>query len=55
VASAALLADFGKGVRIPWKEYFRGFVCGLCEKANGMKTYSQSLGGMTGAAPKKIA
>jgi len=43
------------GALLPWKEYFRGFACGLCEKANGMKTYSQSLGGMTGAAPKKIA
>ena len=38
----AFLADFGKGVRIPWKEYLRSFVSGLCEKANGMKTYSQS-------------
>src|SRR6202158_4331452 len=48
---AAFLADFGKGVRIPWIEYFRGFVGGVCEKANGMKTYGKSLGGMTGAAP----
>src|ERR1700674_1163535 len=48
---AAFLADFGKCVRIAWIEYFRGFVSGICEKANGMKTHSKSLGGMTGAAP----
>src|SRR6266849_2562016 len=48
---AAIPADFGKGVRIAWIEYFRGFVSGICEKANGMKTYSKSLGRMTGAAP----
>src|SRR6266478_8472929 len=47
---AAFLADFGKGVRIAWIEYFRGFVSGVREKANGMKTYSKSLGRMTGAA-----
>jgi len=43
---AAFLADFGKRVRIAGIEYFRGFVSGVCEKANGMKTYSKSLGGM---------
>src|ERR1700730_4279484 len=48
---AAFLADFGKCVRIAWIEYFRGFVSGISEKANGMKTHSKSLGGMTGAAP----
>ena len=48
---AAFLADFGKRVRIAWKEYFRGFVRGVCEKANGMKTYGKLLGRMTGAAP----
>jgi hypothetical protein len=48
---AAFLADFGKGVRIAWKEYFRGFVRASSEKANRMKTYGKSLGGMTGAAP----
>src|ERR1700694_6021253 len=48
---AAFPADFGKRVRIAWIEYFRGFVSGICEKTNGMKTYSKSLGGMTGAAP----
>jgi len=48
---AAFLTDFGKGVRIAWKEYFRGFLRASCEKANGMKTYSKSLRGMTGAAP----
>src|SRR3984893_3301619 len=47
---APFLADFGKGVRIARIEYFRGFVSGSCEKANGVKTYSKSLGGMTGAA-----
>jgi hypothetical protein len=47
---ASFLADFGKGVRIAWKEYFRGFFRGVREKANRMKTYSKSLGGMTGAA-----
>jgi len=29
----AFLADFGKGVGIAWKEYFRGFVRGICKKA----------------------
>src|SRR5258705_10830768 len=48
---AAFLADFGKGVRIAWKEYFRGFVGASREKANRMKTYSKALGRMTGAAP----
>src|SRR5467141_1330551 len=48
---AAFLADFGKSVRIAWKEYFRGLVSGVCEKANRMKTYGKSLGGMAGAAP----
>src|SRR6266849_3124812 len=48
---AAFLADFGKGVRIAWIEYFRGFISGICEKADGMKTYSKSLGRMTGTAP----
>src|ERR1700680_4369450 len=48
---AAFLADFGECVRIAWIEYFRGFVSGISEKANGMKTHSKSLGGMTGAAP----
>src|SRR6267154_3212969 len=48
---AAFLADFRKGVCIAWKEYFRGFVRGVREKANGVKTYSKPLGGMSGAAP----
>jgi hypothetical protein len=47
---AAFLADFGKGVGIAWKEYFRGFVRGICKKANRMKTYCKALGRMTGAA-----
>src|SRR5260370_12620931 len=38
---AAVLADFGKGVRIAWKKYFRGFVSGVCQKANGGNTYKQ--------------
>src|SRR5882762_4351238 len=50
-SSISCLADFSKGVRIAWIEYFRGFVSASCEKANGMKTYSKSLGRMTGAAP----
>src|SRR5712692_1662640 len=41
---AAFLADFRKGVRIAWKEYFRGFVRGVREKTNGMKTYSKPFG-----------
>jgi hypothetical protein len=41
---AAFLADFGKCVRIAWIEYFRGFVSGVCKKANRMKTYGKSLG-----------
>ena len=49
--SAALLADFGKSVRIAWKEYFCGFVRGVREKADGMKTYGELLGRMTGATP----
>src|SRR5258708_1410682 len=48
---AAFLANFGKCVRKAWIENFRGFVSAVCEKANGMKTYSKSLGGMTGTAP----
>jgi hypothetical protein len=48
---AAFLADFGKRVRIAWKKYVRGFVRGIREKANRMKTYCKSLGRMTGAAP----
>src|SRR5712692_7075862 len=46
---AAFLADFGKSVRIAWKEYFCCFVRGVREKANGMKTYGELLGRMTGA------
>jgi len=48
---AALLADFRKRVRIAWKEYFCGSVRGVCEKADGMKTYGELLGRMTGATP----
>jgi len=51
---AALPADFRKGVRRAWKEYSRGFVCGVREKANGVKTYSKPLGRMTGAAPSLV-
>ena len=49
---AAFLTDFGKGVRIAWKECFRGFVRGVREKPNRMKAYSKSLGRMTSAAPR---
>src|SRR6266851_5235662 len=38
-------------VRIAWKEYFCGFVRGVREKADGMKTYGELLGRMTGATP----
>src|SRR5580692_518151 len=48
---AAFLANFGKGVGIAWKEYFRGFVRVSSEKAHGMKTYCKSLGRMSSAAP----
>src|SRR5713226_9014351 len=48
---AAFLAYFGKRVRVAWIEYCRSFVSGICEKTDGMKTYSKSLRGMTGAAP----
>src|SRR5713101_8833815 len=48
---AAFLADFGKSVCIAWIEYFRGFVRGVREKTNGMKTYGELLGRMTGATP----
>src|SRR6267143_1936316 len=48
---AAFLTDFGKSVRIAWKEYFCGFVRGVREKADGMKTYGELLGRMTGATP----
>jgi hypothetical protein len=48
---AAFLADFGKRVRITWKEYVRGFFRSVREEADGMKTYSKSLGGMTSATP----
>ena len=47
---ASFLADFGKSVRIAWKEYFCGFVRGVREKADGMKAYGELLGRMTGAA-----
>src|SRR5580704_18078719 len=47
---AAFFADFGKGVRIAWKEYVRGFFCGRCEKAYGMEAHRKLLGRMTGAA-----
>jgi hypothetical protein len=47
---ATFLADFGECVRIAWKEYVRGFFPSVREKANGMKTYNESLGGMTGSA-----
>src|SRR5712692_2585051 len=46
---AAFLADFGKSVRIAWKEYFCGFVRGVREKADGMKTYGELFRRMTGA------
>ena len=36
---------------IAWKEYFCGFVRGVREKADGMKTYGELLGKMTGATP----
>jgi hypothetical protein len=39
-------------VRLAWKEYFRGFVRGVREKADGMKTYGEFLGRMTGAASR---
>src|SRR6266852_8180645 len=48
---AAFLPDFGKGVRIAWKEYFCGFVRGVREKADGMKTHGELLRRMTGATP----
>jgi hypothetical protein len=41
---AAFLANFGKGVRVTWKEYFCGFVRGVREKTNGMKTYVSCSG-----------
>jgi len=33
---STFLADFGKCVRIAWKEYVRGFFRSVREKANGM-------------------
>src|ERR1700740_176427 len=48
---AAFLADLGKRVCVAWKEYFCGFVRGVREKANGMKTYGELFGRMTGATP----
>src|ERR1700733_1474126 len=48
---AAFLADFGKSVCVTWKESIRGFVCGVREKADGMKTDSEAVGGMAGASP----
>src|ERR1700723_2794615 len=48
---AAFLADFGKRLRVTWKESIRGFVCGVREKADGMKTDSEAVGGMAGASP----
>ncbi len=50
---ATFLSNFGKGVRIARIEYFRGFVRGVTEKANGVKTYSKLLGGMTSPAPRR--
>jgi len=50
---ATFLSNFGKGVRIARIEYFRGFFRGVREKANGVKTYSKLLGGMTSPAPRR--
>src|SRR5580704_13194000 len=38
-------------MRIAWKEYFCCFIRGVREKPNGMKTYGELLGRMTGATP----
>src|SRR5580693_10015881 len=46
---AAFFADFREGVGVAGKESFGGFVRGVCEKADGMNTDGELLGGMSGA------
>src|ERR1700722_9563314 len=48
---AAFLADFGKRVGIAWKKDIRSLFRGVGQKANGMETYGELLGRMTGATP----
>src|SRR5258708_3878858 len=49
---ATFLSNFRKGGRIARIEYFLGLFRGVREKANGVKTYSKWLGGMTSPAPR---